>query len=192
MKIILASRSPRRREILENLGLDFEVMVSDADEDLKESSPSRLVMALAEKKAAEVKQEYEKLHSVDDALFIAADTVVYNRGKILGKPADKDDARRMLYSLSEHRHKVITGVSLIYNGRCVSGYETTTVRFGRISPEDIEACVAGGEPLDKAGAYAIQGEASRWISGIRGDYFNVVGLPVHRLCILAGKLGIKL
>lgn len=190
MKIILASQSPRRKEILENLGLDFSVCVPDCDENISITSPKRLVLALSQKKAQAVASQYKENKA--DTLFIAADTVVCIGNKILGKPNNEKEAAEMMQLLSRKRHRVLTGITLIYNGKIKSAVETTSVYFKELSASDIAAYVKTDEAYDKAGGYAIQGAASRWIKKIKGDYFNVVGLPVYKLCSLARELNITL
>lgn len=189
MNIVLASKSPRRKEILENIGLEFSVFSPDCDENIKEKSPKKLVCALARKKADAVKEQYG---DTKDTLFVAADTVVCIKNKILGKPKDKADAINMIKALSGKRHKVITGIALSFNGKTVCCSETTNVFFKAVLQSEIDAYVETNEAYDKAGGYAIQGTASRWIEKINGDYFNVVGLPIFRLCELAKKLDIIL
>ena len=180
MKIILASKSPRRKEILENLGLDFEIIVADADESCDIKEPCELVMTIAAKKGKAVIEalgdERQK-----DVLLIACDTLVYASGEFLGKPHDNADAQRMLRMLSGNAHEVISGLYLCYNGKEVRRAESTKVFFDEMSDTDIQKYIESGEPCDKAGAYAIQGKASAYIKGIEGDYFNVVGLPAHLL-----------
>lgn len=190
MKIVLCSKSPRRKEILNNLGLDFSICSPDCDENLNIASPKRLVCALSHKKAQAVVKQYKE--DTKDVLFIAADTVVCIKSEILGKPKDKEDAAKMIKALSGKCHKVITGITLIYNGKTESCFESTSVYFRKISDREIDEYIETPEAYDKAGGYAIQGTASRWISRIKGDYFNVVGLPVYRLCELAKKLNITL
>lgn len=195
MKFILASKSPRRREILSNLGLEFEVVTSEADETYEEgSAPSDVVMLLSAKKATAVRDRLVS-EGVDlrDTVIIAADTVVSAGGEILGKPTDKEDAERMLRILSGDTHSVLSGVTVMYNGASASAYEETFVKFSAMTEKEIKWYAESGEPNDKAGAYAIQGYASMWIDGIDGCYFNVVGLPVACLKRLLQRVfGIKL
>ena len=175
--IVLASGSPRRRELLAGLGLSFEIVKSDADETLPAGiSPEDAVALLAERKARAVAGLCR-----DDALVIAADTVVALGGDILGKPADEEDSARMLSSLSGREHRVCTGIALSLGGRLVSCTETTAVRFRALADTEILEYIKTGEPADKAGAYGIQGLGSLFVTGITGDYFNVVGLPLCRL-----------
>lgn len=190
MKIILASKSPRRKEILENLGLNFCICSPDCDENINISSPKKLVCALSQKKVTAVAEQYKG--DKNDVLFIAADTVVCIGKEILGKPKNKESAAKMIKSLSGKCHKVITGITVIYNGKTESCYESTSVYFRKVAEHEIAEYIETDEAYDKAGGYAIQGYASRWISKIKGDYFNVVGLPVYRLCELTKKLNIIL
>lgn len=180
MRIILASKSPRRREILENLGLEFDIIVADADESSDIREPDELVMTLAARKGRAV---LEKIgDDTEDALIIACDTLVYADGEFLGKPRDRADAERMIRKLSGDHHYVISGIYLSYKGREVRAAASTKVIFDTLTDSDVKAYLDTSEPYDKAGAYAIQGKASAYISGIEGDYFNVVGLPVNLLC----------
>ncbi len=195
MKFILASKSPRRREILETLGLDFSIVTSDADESYeKGTAPSDVVMALSAKKAAAVRAHLEEMgEDISDTVIIAADTVVSASGEILGKPRDRADSERMLTMLSGSEHSVLSGITVIYGGASASAYEETFVRFSPMSEREIKWYAESGEPDDKAGAYAIQGYASMWVEGIDGCYFNVVGLPVACLRkLLLRVFGIRL
>ena len=195
MRFILASKSPRRKEILENLGLDFSIVTSEADESYEKGmAPSDVVMALSAKKAAAVKSHLEKMgEDLTGTVIIAADTVVSAAGEILGKPRDRADSERMLTMLSGSEHSVLSGITVIYNGSSASSYEETFVRFSPMSEKEIKWYAESGEPDDKAGAYAIQGYASMWVEGIDGCYFNVVGLPVACLRkLLLRVFGIRL
>ncbi|MBQ4109587.1 MAG: septum formation protein Maf [Clostridia bacterium] len=192
MKIILASASPRRREILENLGIEFEIKISNADETCDIKNPCELVCELSRRKAqatADMLKESRTLS--DDTLIIGSDSVVYCGGKILGKPENRQNAFEMLTSLSGSTHSVISGLCLIYGDKVITDFEKTDVFFDEISDKEINDYVASGECDDKAGAYAIQGKASKWIKGINGCYFNVVGLPVHLLYKMAKENGIE-
>lgn len=178
MKIVLASKSPRRREILENLGLTFDIIVADADERSDERDPKKRVAELAAVKGRAV---IETLEEKKDVLIIASDTLVFAEGEFLGKPRDKDDARRMIKMLSGKAHSVVSGLYLSYNGKeCLTADETRVV-FDEMTDAEIEAYANSDEPYDKAGGYAVQGLASLYIRGLEGDYFNVVGLPVNLL-----------
>lgn len=171
-KLVLASSSPRRQEILARAGIAFTVRIPPVSEEHDGSEPpAELVRRLAREKACAVPR-------ADDEIILAADTEVVLAGRILGKPKDAADAARMLALLSGREHEVLTGICLRHAGGLISDHEGTRVRFAALSPEEIAAYVATGEPADKAGAYAIQGRASRFIERIEGCYFNVVGLPV--------------
>lgn len=191
MRIILASKSPRRREILEGLGLEFEIIVADADESSDIREPSRLVETLASRKGQAV---LKKLGGeTKDTLIIACDTLVYADGEFLGKPRDRADAERMIRKLSGNSHSVLSGIYLFFGGREVTAAAETKVIFDPLTDREIEAYLNTSEPYDKAGAYAIQGRAGVYIKGIDGDYFNVVGLPVNLLKnTLKEKFGIDL
>jgi septum formation protein len=188
--LILASQSPRRAELLRNAGIRFEVRPADVDESLRSGEDSlEYVMRLAQEKALAVLTT-----AYDAAMVLGADTTVVLGGESLGKPLDEEDARRMLGRLSGHTHWVMTGVCIAWrdaNGAMVTDVEAevTEVEFAKMSAEEISAYVATGEPMDKAGAYAIQGRASRWIPRISGCYFNVVGLPVARVCAMLERAG---
>jgi septum formation protein len=187
MKLILASTSPRRAEILRDAGFSFVVVASGIDETpVPGESPSELVQRLADAKA-----ELAAARAVGPAIVLAADTVVTLEGRIFGKPRSSDDARHMLEQLSGRAHAVVTGVTLIRlpeAERC-SFVESTLVHFAQLSAEEITRYLATEEPHDKAGAYAIQGRAGRYIPRIEGDYFNVVGLPLARVAQALVELG---
>ena len=189
MRIILASKSPRRREILSSLGIRFDIVSADADESSDITDPTLLVQELALRKARATKDLLAHTGGWNsDTLIIASDTVVAVGNEILGKPHDAADAARMLRLLSDSTHRVVSGVSLLYGDKEVVGYDSTAVRFSPMSEADIDWYVQSGEPNDKAGAYAVQGLASIFIKGLEGCYFNVVGLPVHRLNELLTEL----
>lgn len=186
-KIILASASPRRRELMAQIGIEFEVRKSDAEEeadDIKPKKPADLVKRLSCLKAADVWQGLTE-EERKNVLVIGADTVVSLDGKIMGKPADEAEALQMLSLLQGRLHRVYTGVTLIYERnskyREKSFFEKTDVSMFTMSQEEIASYVATGEPMDKAGAYGIQGKCAAYIKGISGDYNNVVGLPIGRL-----------
>jgi len=181
--LVLASASPRRQELLRNAGISFTVQAADVDETPRVGeSPRECAERLAREKALAVWQT----RSQD--VVLGADTIVVVDETILGKPADAEDAARMLRLLSGRVHRVITGVCFVTAGVRGQGSEvrtaseTTLVTMSEVSDEEIRAYIATGEPMDKAGAYAIQGGASRWIPNIEGDYSNVVGLPVALVC----------
>ena len=184
MKYILASASPRRREILSGLGLDFTVLVADADESCELTDPGERVESISIKKclAARDRLIAEGMDPRDpDTVIIASDTLVTLDGEFLGKPRDEADAARMIAMLEGRTHTVASGIAVWHKGRTVTAHELTGVTFAPMSDSEIRAYVATGESFGKAGGYAIQGHASRYIAGIHGDYFNVVGLPVRRL-----------
>ena len=173
--IILASASPRRKEILELADLKFDVMPSDAQEITTKTALNEVVMELASIKAKDIYKKSEK-----QSMVVGADTVVAYQGQILGKPADEADAKRMLTMLSGQTHEVYTGVCVIEDEKIKTFYEETKVTFYEISDEQIDRYIKTGEPMDKAGSYGIQGKAAVFIKGIEGDYYNVVGFPIAR------------
>lgn len=188
--LILASQSPRRAELLRNAEIVFEVRPADVDESLRDGEDSmEYVKRLAEEKALAV------LNSAPaGAVVLGADTTVVLDGESLGKPVDEEEAWRMLRRLSGRVHQVMTGVCVARrnaNGGVIkeTAVEVTEVEFAAMSAEEIAAYVSSGAPMDKAGAYGIQGRASRWIPRIRGCYFNVVGLPVSRVCAMLERAG---
>lgn len=188
MRFILASKSPRRREILADLGIKFDIITADTDESCDLKDPCAFVEELALRKGRAVAESLD-----DDTIIIASDTVVACGGEILGKPSDRADAKRMLDALSGSRHSVISGIALISKQKEAVASEVTEVIFDTLTDSDKEIYLNSKEPYDKAGAYAIQGLASMWIKGIEGDYFNVVGLPVKRLHdLLLEKFGIDM
>jgi phosphoglycolate phosphatase len=189
-KIILASASPRRRELLNQIGIEFEVRVSDVEERVNSTVPCEIVQELSRQKAeavaAALQEEDERNPQAGQnqhTLVIGADTIVACDGVILGKPADEKDAGRMLRLLSGRSHEVYTGVTFARCGTQArhTFYEVTTVHFAPMTEQEIEEYIATGDPMDKAGAYGIQGFCARYITGIEGDYNNVVGLPMSRL-----------
>ena len=179
MRYILASMSPRRKQILGEMGLEFEVSPADIDENIGVENPSLLVKELALIKASVVARK----HLGEECLVIAADTVVALDETILGKPKDSDDAKKMLSLLSGRTHTVYTGyaVSDTKSGKTVAKCAKTDVYFKNLTLEEIESYVKTGEPLDKAGAYGIQGGAKDFVTKIDGEFSNVVGLPVEAL-----------
>jgi len=184
---ILASASPRREELLRQIGCVFSVVPSLATEiaDLT-LAPTELALANAKLKARQVAKDNP------DVPILGADTVVFWDGRIYGKPHNADDAKFMLTQLSGRIHRVVTGLALVNNKRLYSVAATTEVRFAPLSEADIDAYVATGEPLDKAGAYAVQGKAATFIEGINGSYSNVVGLPLYAFTRLAKKAGVTI
>lgn len=186
--LVLASASPRRRELLSSLGLTFTIAPADVDESLLPGEdPFDAAERLAREKAAAAARNADA-----GALVIAADTLVVLEHRALGKPRDRGDAARMLRALSGKRHEVVTGVALARGGRTVSGREVTEVLFAPMSEAEIARYVASGEPDDKAGAYAIQGIAGLFIERVEGSPSNVVGLPVRLVGTLAARLGVPI
>jgi len=179
MDIILASASPRRRELLAAAGVEFSVCAPDGELSPIGLSPAETVTATAEDKARRVAKSFP------DALIIAADTMVYLDGEAFGKPRDEAEARAFLRRLSGRTHEVYTGVCVLYGGRTAAFYERTAVEFREIGDEEITRYIATGEPLDKAGAYGAQGRGAAFIRRIDGDFFSVMGLPI---CALGEQL----
>jgi septum formation protein len=182
--LILASASPRRHELLTQAGLSFTVASADINEELL---PGEVAAAYVQRLAEEKAQAIWNLRKADDddsrdgpLIVLGADTCVVSEGNILGKPADTADARRMLELLSGRTHAVLTGIAAVTRGKTGRALEITQVTFNVLKDAEIAQYIASGEPMDKAGAYAIQGYAARWIPRIEGCYFNVVGLPIAR------------
>ena len=174
--LILASASPRRKELLTLLDLPFQTYSADIDESLPANiTPLVAVEQLARKKAQAVFNEHKQ------SIVIGCDTIVVLGEKILGKPADSEDAFSMLSQLSNSTHEVYTGVCIMSEQRTVVFHEVTNVTFWKLNQQDIDAYIDSGEPFDKAGAYGIQGKAALFVKEISGDYYNVVGLPISRL-----------
>jgi septum formation protein len=192
-RLVLASASPRRRELLAQAGYVFEVQAADVDESVRAGEAAgEYVKRLAEKKAVAVMGWYDPTHDneavmngalglVDALVVLGADTTVVCDGEILAKPEDAADAMRMLRRLSGRTHEVLTGVAVATPAGVVSAVETTSVTFSEIPEAELAKYCATHEPMDKAGAYGIQGYAARWIPRIDGDYFNVMGLPIARV-----------
>ncbi|GKU81438.1 nucleoside triphosphate pyrophosphatase [Niallia sp. NCCP-28] len=174
--LILASSSPRRKELLEDLRISFEVSSSNVDESFDASLfPEEIVMDLAKRKAESIVSDKK------NSYVVGADTIVYYKGNVLGKPQSKGQAYSMLKQLSGSTHSVYTGVAIVSNGHCSAFYEKTDVLFWNLTDEEINNYVDTGEPFDKAGAYGIQGVGRTLVKRIAGDYYTVVGLPVSRL-----------
>ncbi len=174
--LILASASPRRKELLELVQIPFEIHVSEVEEKIEETaSPAEVVMSLAAQKAADVAQHYPH------AVVLGADTIVTYGARMLGKPNSKEEAAETLRVLSGNTHEVYTGVALVSGDETFTFYERTEVTFWKLSEEEIQAYVETGEPLDKAGSYGIQGKGAALVKKINGDYYSVVGLPVARI-----------
>ncbi|MDD6157539.1 MAG: Maf family protein [Lachnospiraceae bacterium] len=203
-RIILASGSPRRKELLEQIGLEFEICPAKGEEVITTNVPEDVVRELSRQKAEEVASgilAYNEAHSdivtPQDILVIGADTVVAYGGQILGKPADEADAKRMLSMLSGNVHSVYTGVTFVIIGKDgrtgeSSFVEKTDVHMFAMSEQEIDRYIASGEPMDKAGSYAIQGKCGIYIEKIDGDYYNVVGLPIARMYQSLKDIGIDL
>lgn len=199
-RLILASGSPRRKELLEQVGAEFEILPARGEEVITSTLPEEAVKELSLQKAAEVAERYKKELPMENkdgkTIILGADTVVAFENQILGKPRDKEDAVRILQMLSGNTHSVFTGVSFIIedNGKQVtcSFYEETKVTMYPVNESQILAYVESKEPMDKAGAYAIQGKGALFIEKIMGDYNNVVGLPVAAVFQKLGKLGIEI
>ena len=176
--IILASRSPRRSEILKAAGIPFEVICADADETpVKSVTAAELTMGLASRKLRAV---FEKVG--DERLILAADTVVCRNGEVFGKPKDEDDAERMLTLLSDGWHEVYTGIALQKNGKLIIDFDVTHVRMRKMEPGEIKAYIKTKEPMDKAGAYAVQDVGSIFVARLDGSFHNVMGLPISLVC----------
>lgn len=189
-RVILASQSPRRKELLERAGLkDFKIAAPNVDETVEDGlSPTQIVEQLSLRKASAAAKK-----AGPRDLIIAADTVVALDGRVLGKPRDKDDAFAMLSALSGREHHVYTGFTVLRGGQAVTEHEETAVSFRPIGDNEIWDYIASGEPMDKAGSYGIQGVGALLVSGIQGDYCNVMGLPVFRLGqVLAEQFGLDL
>ncbi|MDD6504435.1 MAG: Maf family protein [Lachnospiraceae bacterium] len=203
-RIILASGSPRRKELLEQIGLEFEICPAKGEEVITTNVPEDVVRELSRQKAEEVASgilAYNEAHpdivTPQDILVIGADTVVAYGGQILGKPADEADAKRMLSMLSGNVHSVYTGVTFVIIGKDgrtgeSSFVEKTDVHMFAMSEQEIDRYIASGEPMDKAGSYAIQGKCGIYIEKIDGDYYNVVGLPIARMYQSLKDIGIDL
>jgi len=187
MRIILASGSPRRKELLKKIYKEFEVITSDADENISCDNPWEMVEELAARKAEAVYKEVKNVGKAlkDDVLVIGSDTIVYYDGEVLGKPADEDEAKSMIAMLSERTHQVYTGVCIITSiegqESIIKLHDVTDVTFSSVDKFDIEEYVKGGSPMDKAGAYGIQDDFAKHVKKIEGDYNNVVGLPVAKI-----------
>lgn len=174
MNLILASASPRRRELMQLFGLPFTVGAADIDETMNPSLPP-------EQEVARVSRLKAEALAAPDSVVVAADTIVVLDGKVLGKPKTETQAIEMLTALSGRSHRVMTGCTVLMGGRAETFTEITSIHFRELSRQEIENYVATGEPMDKAGAYGIQGGAALFCRGMEGDYYNVMGLPVCRL-----------
>ena len=177
MQVILASQSPRRQELLKLFRIPFVVRIADIDETMDQADPYDEVARVSRLKAEAVKRE-------KGDVVIAADTIVVCDGRVLGKPKDEADARSMLRLLSGRDHQVMTGMTVLRGDKSLTCTEVTDIHFRELTEKEIEAYIRTGEPMDKAGSYGIQGGAALFAEKLRGDYFNVVGLPVCRLSLL--------
>ncbi len=197
-QIILASESPRRKEIMENMGIPYQVMASNVKEEVEELIPDQMVQALAKLKTDTIKEQVRKRSDVDkDIILIGADTMVFFEEHALGKPKDREDAARMLRMLSDKVHEVCTGVSIVImtqdgSEKNISFAVSTKVRVNPLTEKQIQEYIATGEPMDKAGAYAIQGKFGIFIKEIEGDYYNIVGFPIAEIYAVMLRHGIDL
>ena len=197
-RIVLASASPRRRELLSQIGVEFEVKPADGEERIISTEPSKVVEELSGQKAMFTAKALEKEngHVPKGCIVLGADTIVSYEGRILGKPSDKEDAIQMLSMLQGNTHQVYTGVTVLKekqgSWKFHTFFECTDVIFYPVTREEIVEYVNSGDPMDKAGSYGIQGAWGAYVKGIRGDYNNVVGLPVARLIDETKKIGINL
>ncbi len=183
-RLILASNSPRRKELLKQANLSFDLLIADTSECIEKSStPQEVVCSLAIQKASAVK------HLAPHDYIIGADTIVVHNGNILGKPKGEAEAKAMLTSLSGSEHDVLTGVAILFNKKVISFYERTIVTFYELTEEEIDSYIETKEPMDKAGAYGIQGRGALFVKQIYGDYYNVVGLPLSRTVRELKRLG---
>lgn len=186
LRVILASASPRRRELLNLIGIAHEVRPADVDESVRDGeAPPAYVERLARAKAVVVSS------TVPDAVVVGADTTVVLGDEILAKPADAKDAARMLMRLSGHTHEVCTGIAVARRQRIASAVERVAVTFRTLTPNEIAEYIATGEPMDKAGAYGIQGFGATIVERVDGDYFSVMGLGLRRLVALLGEVGLE-
>ena len=183
--IILASKSPRREELLKKICKNFLIETCDVEEIKSAENPKDLAIANAKLKAETISKKFP------NDTIIGADTIVVFEGKIFGKPDGKRGAFEMLKTLSGNRHEVITGLAIVKNGKTFTDFEVTEVFFGKMSDEEILKYVETGEPLDKSGSYALQGGTAQFIEKIHGDWANVVGLPLYRLRLLAKVAEVK-
>ena len=199
MRFVLASASPRRKELLEQIGMEFTIQVSDVDEVTAATEPAEYVMELAAMKAEDVAGKIPVMYDTrdinQDYVVIGSDTVVAVGNEILGKPVDEEDACRMLRMIAGNTHQVYTGVALVVfrDNRIERNvfFEKTDVTMYDMTDEEIRRYVASKEPMDKAGSYAIQGRCAAYVKGIQGEYASVVGLPVARICHELKKMNIR-
>ena len=215
IQFVLASQSPRRKELLQRLGISFQVIIAETDEEVSSSDPAMVTSVLANRKAMAVTEGLVCQHGslwmreplidgkamrvgpADKAIVIGADTVVVVDDKIMGKPRSVVEARKMIHALEGRSHEVYTGVALLtlQDGRQDRGrtfHEKSIVHVGKLDEIELEEYITSPEPYDKAGGYGIQGDFAKYITGIEGDYYNVVGLPIHKLYQELKKLGVRL
>ena len=188
MKIILSSASARREELLKKITEEFFVYPTNVDESIVkyDGDCAKYVMEIAKLKAVSNPLKKEK-----DSIIIGCDTVVFHEGKVLGKPKDYENAFRMLNSLSGKTHEVYSGIAVLHNNNFVCDYAVTKVTFDNLDSKDIEKYIETGEPMDKAGAYGIQGHGGLFVQGIEGSYYNVVGLPINKLYKILKGMGVN-
>ncbi len=189
-RFILASQSPRRRELIAQIGIkNFDILVPDADESYDATlSPQEIVASICRKKAVAACELAED----PDAIILAADTMVFLDGLRLGKPRDEEDAFTMLRALSGRTHEVCTGVTICRGEKILTRSETTEVSFRPMTDAEIRSYIATGDPMDKAGSYGVQGKAALFVEGLKGDYFNVMGLPVHLVGLMLREFSVDL
>lgn len=190
MKVVLASGSPRRKMILAQAGVEFEICASDKEEVITSKVPKEVVCELSKQKAEDVAGKYTS--DDEDILVIGADTVVSCEDVILGKPKDRADAVRMMELISGRKHQVYTGVTLTLNGKSHTFCALTDVNVRKLTDKEISDYVDTDEPYDKAGGYAIQGTFAKYVTGISGEYYNVVGFPIAEIYDECRKLGIDI
>ena len=186
-RLILASQSPRRRELLRQMGVEFDIRPADTEIEAEGLPPDEAVQAIALAKGQTVAET-----AAEGELILAADTEVFFGGELLGKPKDKADAVRMLRQLSGQKHRVYTGVALIMDGKVRTGAEATDVYFRALTEDEIVRYAETGEPLDKAGAYGLQGKAAHFVRRIEGDVYNVIGLPLCLVAEMTREMGVLL
>ena len=203
-RFVLASGSPRRKQLLEQIGMEFEICPSQKEECIKSTVPEEVCVELSAQKAVDVASQIKAFNDShpeitigQDIVVMGADTIVCVDGKIIGKPVDEEQAAEYLRSLSGNTHSVYTGVTFVFvmkDGRAgeYSFFEKTDVTFISMDEDEIKAYVATGEPMDKAGAYGVQGYASKYVKSINGDFYNVMGLPVSRVYAELKNLGINI
>ncbi len=191
-RIYLASRSPRRRELLKQIGVNFDIIIADVDEQILKNEPAHAYVVRIAKKKAEAGWQYVLDRRLPYYPVLAADTVIASDKKILGKPADKNDAAAMLKLLSDKKHRVLTGIAISHLGKTLTQTSSTQVQFKKLNDNEIAHYIDSAEPLDKAGAYAIQGRGAVFISMLEGSYSGVVGLPLFETAQLLKQFGIEI